>query len=104
MPLSRVQVEEFCGNLAELFSVRTPLFSHRRRLRCRWNQKTLHLGRVITRADLAHELAHFFHGELKFRDGRPRLGLLHGREFHKWQLLIGNYISQEFGEGEGVTF
>lgn len=103
MPLNRVQVEQFCSDLAELFSLRTPRFSHRRQIRCRWKKKTLHLGRTVTRENLAHELAHYFHGELVFGDSRRRGGKLHGREFHRWRLLIGNYISQEFGEGEGVT-
>ena len=102
MPLNRVQVEQFCSDLAELFSVRTPRFSHRRQIRCRWKKKTLHLGRVVTRESLAHELAHYFHGELVFGDTRRRCGKLHGVEFHRWRLLLGNYISQEFGEGEGV--
>jgi hypothetical protein len=104
MPLNRIQVETFCMDLAELFSVRTPRFSHRRQIRCRWKKKTLHLGRTVTRENLAHELAHYFHGELVFGDKRRRAGKLHGREFNRWRLLLGNYISQEFGEGEGVTF
>ena len=104
MPLSRTQVEEFCIDLADLFSVHTPRFSHRRQLRCRWTQKTLHLGRVVTRDNLAHQLAHYLHGELKLKDGRQRRGTLHGRAFGRWRLLVGNYIAQEFGEGEGVTF
>lgn len=103
MPLSRAQVETFCGDLAELFSVRIPRVSHRRCVRCRWKQKTLHLGRAIDRASLAHQLAHFFHAELKYEAMcRPRRGRLHGREFRAWERLIGNYIAQEFGEGEGV--
>lgn len=103
MPLSRAQVDTFCGDLAELFSVRIPRVSHRRCVRCRWKQKTLHLGRAIDRETLAHQLAHYFHGELKYKDGRPRRGRLHGREFRAWVRLIGNYVAQEFGEGEGVV-
>jgi len=103
MPLSRAQVEAFCIDLAELFSVKIPRVSQRRRVRCRWKQKTLHLGRKIGRAELAHQLAHFFHAELKLKDGKLLRGTLHGREFLAWERLVGNYISQEFGEGEGVA-
>lgn len=102
MPLARSQVETFCGDLAELFSVKIPQISRRRRIRCRWRRKTLHLGRKITRNELAHELAHFFHAELKLKDGKTLRGTLHGREFAAWERLVGNYVSQEFGEGEGV--
>lgn len=102
MPLSRTQVEIFCGELAELFSVKIPRVSHRRQVRCRFKQKTLHLGRAWDRAALAHQLAHFFHGELLLKDGKPRRTRVHGREFRAWERLIGNYIAQEFGEGEGV--
>jgi len=102
MPLARSQVEMFCGDLAELFSVKVPRVSHRRRVRCRWKQKTLHLGRKINRAALAHQLAHFFHAELKLKQGKNLRGTLHGREFQAWERLVGNYIAQEFGEGEGV--
>ncbi len=103
MSLAVSQVECFTIDLAELFTVRAPRISHRRRIRCRWKKKTLHLGRKITRASLAHELAHFLHAELKLLDGKCLRGTLHGREFLAWERLVGNYIAQEFGEGEGVT-
>jgi hypothetical protein len=102
MSLTRSQVEVFAADLAELFSVKIPRISHRRRVRCRWKRKTLHLGRKITRSELAHELAHFFHAELKLHDDKPLRGKLHGREFAAWERLVGNYVAQEFGEGEGV--
>lgn len=102
MPLSRAQVETFCVDLAELFTVKIPRVSQRRRIRCRWRQKTLHLGHKITRTELAHQLAHFFHAELRLKDGKVLRGTLHGREFAAWERLVGNYIAQEFGEGEGV--
>lgn len=102
MPLARSQVESFTLDLAELFSVKQPRISHRRRIRCRWKRKTLHLGRKISRSELAHELAHFFHAELKLKNGKPLRGTLHGREFRAWERLVGNYVAQEFGEGEGV--
>ncbi len=104
MSLALSQVESFLFDLAELFTVRSPRVSRRRRIRCRWKRKTLHVGRKITRDELAHELAHFLHAELKLRDGRCLRGTLHGREFRAWERLVGNYIAQEFGEGEGVTF
>lgn len=103
MSLALSQVQSFAYDLAELFSVKTPRISRRRRVRCRWKRKTLHLGRKITRDELAHELAHFFHAELKLKDGRCLRGTLHGRTFRAWERLVGNYIAQEFGEGEGVT-
>lgn len=103
MSLSRSQVECFALDLSELFSVKQPRISHRRRIRCRWKRKTLHVGRKITRSELAHELAHFFHAELRLRDGKRLRGTLHGREFQAWERLVGNYIAQEFGEGEGVA-
>jgi hypothetical protein len=103
LPLSKAQVETFVGDLAELFSVRMPRrISCRRRIRCRWKQKTLHLGRKIQRDELAHELAHFLHAEFKLRDGHSLRGTLHGGAFKAWERLVGNYIAQEFGEGEGV--
>jgi hypothetical protein len=103
MSLSRSQVESFSLDLAELFSVKTPRVCRRRRIRCRWKRQTLHVGRNITRSNLAHELAHFFHAELKLKDGKRLRGTLHGREFLAWERLVGNYIAQEFGEGEGVS-
>jgi hypothetical protein len=103
MSLAVSQVGSFTLDLAELFSIRPPRISRRRRIRCRWKKKTLHLGRTIRRDELAHELAHFFHGELKLRDGKSLRGKLHGREFLAWERLVGNYIAQEFGEGEGVS-
>lgn len=103
MALSVSQVQAFIGDLAELFSVKEPRISRRRRVRCRWKRKTLHLGRKITRAELAHELAHFCHAEFKLHDGKPLRGKLHGSQFRAWERLVGNYIAQEFGEGEGVA-
>lgn len=103
MPLALSQVESFTADLAELFRIRPPRISRRRRCRCRWKRKTLHLGRNITRAELAHELAHLFHAELKLKQAKKLRGKLHGREFSAWERLIGNYIAQEFGEGEGVV-
>lgn len=103
MPLTLPQVESFALDLAELFTVPRPRISRRRRIRCRWKRKTLHLGRKITRNNLAHELAHFLHGELRLKDGKCLRGTVHGREFRAWERLVGNYIAQEFGEGEGVT-
>jgi hypothetical protein len=112
--LSRAQVEQFCGDIAELFSIRPPRISHRRRVRCRWKAKTLHLGRKITRDELAHALAHYVQRELHWPHDPNALVVshgseyvkrgrrLHGRRFRAWQRLIGNYIAQEFGEGEGV--
>jgi hypothetical protein len=110
--LSRAQVEQFCGDIAELFSIRPPRISHRRRVRCRWKAKTLHIGRKITRDELAHALAHYVQRELHWPHdpaaGAPapgvprRSGRIHGPRFNAWQRLIGNYIAQEFGEGEGV--
>lgn len=69
MPLALSQVESFLLDLSELFTVRPPRVSRRRRIRCRWKKKTLHVGRKITRNGLAHELAHFLHAEFKLRDG-----------------------------------
>lgn len=114
MPLTRPQVELFCLDLAELFSIRPPRISHRRRIRCRWKKRTLHLGRKITRSELAHELAHYIQRELVWelpRGDRSKhlsafyihaCGRLHGARFRAWERLVGNYIAQEFGEGEGV--
>ena len=114
MPLSRPQVESFCQDLAELFSIRPPRISHRRRIRCRWKKRTLHLGRKINRLDLAHELAHYIQRELAWpldpqqwapSSGKGYIhlcGRLHGARFRAWERLVGNYIAQEFGEGEGV--
>lgn len=121
MPLTRPQVELFCLDLAELFSIRPPRISHRPRIRCRWKKRTLHLGRKINRSELAHELAHYIQRELirELPSGRfakdpnaavvvhgseyvKRGGRLHGARFRAWERLIGNYIAQEFGEGEGV--
>jgi hypothetical protein len=111
MALSRAQVDNFCEDLAELFSIPPPNISRRRRVRCRWKQCTLHLGRNIRRDELAHALAHYIQRELNWPDGmhkrrfgadiplRPRL---HGSTFKAWAALIGNYVAQEFGEGEGV--
>lgn len=113
MPLSRAQVDTFCGDLAELFSIRMPRISHRRRIRCRWKKRTLHLGRKISRRELAHELAHYIQRELAWPFDpsskhvaafyASECGRLHGRRFRAWERLIGNYIAQEFGEGEGVV-
>jgi len=117
MSLSIAQVETFVTDLAELFSIRPPRISRRRRIRCRWKNKTLHLGRKITRDELAHELAHYIQRELTWPHEaasglvayrspemkRAKRLRLHGRRFDAWRRLIGNYISQEFGEGEGVT-
>lgn len=107
MPLSRAQVETFCEDIAALFSIRPPRISYRPRIRCRWKRRTLHLGRTINRRELAHELAHYIQRELVWPyDPHPmatlRRGHLHGRVFRTWERLIGNYIAQEFGEGEGV--
>jgi hypothetical protein len=114
VPLSRGQVENFIGHIAELFSVRPPRIS-RRLGRCRWRQKTLHLGRTITRERLAHQLAHYVARELRWPHDPNAINVyvgsefvgrgkrLHGSSFRSWERLIGNYIAQEFGEGEGVT-
>jgi hypothetical protein len=108
MALTVSQVESFVGDLSELFSIRPPRISRRRRIRCRWKKKTLHLGRKITRSELAHELAHYIQRELAWppedfvRPGPLRLRL-HGARFKAWERLVGNYVAQEFGEGEGVT-
>lgn len=107
MPLSRAQVETFCHDIAELFSIRPPDISNRPRIRCRWKKRTLHLGKKITRGELAHELAHYVQRELIWPNdphpmGTLRRGHLHGRVFRAWKRLLGNYIAQEFGEGEGV--
>jgi|SRR5882672_638207 len=122
MSLALSQVESFTIDLAELFTVRPPRISRRRRIRCRWKRQTLHLGRKITRGELAHELAHYIQRELvwphdpkkaavnggSYVNGRHYLsakggGHLHGPRFKAWERLIGNYIAQEFGEGEGVV-
>jgi len=115
MSLTVSQVESFIGDLSELFSIRPPRISRRRRIRCRWKKKTLHLGRKIRRDELAHELAHYIQRELAWPHDPNALvvvhgseyvkrgGRLHGRRFHAWRRLIGNYIAQEFGEGEGVA-
>jgi hypothetical protein len=114
MPLSRAQVETFVGEIAELFSIREPRIS-RRLGRCRWRQKTLHLGRTITRERLAHQLAHYIAREFTWpkdpnsavvyvgSEFAARGKRLHGRTFRAWERLVANYIAQEFGEGEGVT-
>jgi hypothetical protein len=115
LPLTRPQVESFIRDLSELFSIRPPEISRRRRIRCRWKKKTLHLGRKITRDGLAHELAHYVQRELAWPHDpnalvvthgsvwTSRAGRLHGPRFKAWERLVGNYIAQEFGEGEGVT-
>jgi len=115
MPLAVSQVESFLGDLSEMFHIRPPRISRRRRVRCRWKKKTLHLGRNIRRDELAHELAHYIQRELAWphdpsadvvRAGSEyvkRGGRLHGRRFDAWRRLVGNYIAQEFGEGEGVS-
>lgn len=105
MSLARSQVEPFVYDIAELFSIRPPRISQRRRRRCRWKQKTLHLGRNITRGELAHALAHYVQRELVWSEPVPRRprGILHGSRFCAWERLLGNYIAQEFGEGEGVS-
>jgi len=137
MPLSRAQIGGFVCDLAENFGLPEPRISHRRRIRCRFGARTLHLGRVmmldpplspgktsarvagVRRDDLAHELAHYFHKHFSFADGyrggyafargfriskgRGPLGRIHGEEWDRWRKLIGNYIAQEFGPGEGVT-
>jgi hypothetical protein len=100
--LSVSQVEAFTGDLAEMFGVKQPRISRRRRVRCRWRQKTLHLGRKISRQELAHQLAHFLQAEFKLRDGLSFRSPMHGTAFRAWERLLGNYIAQEFGEGEGV--
>lgn len=116
MPLARSQVESFCMDMAELFSIRPPRISQRRRVRCRWKAKTLHLGRNIRRDELAHALAHYVQRELTWpheaESGliaykspemkRKKRMRLHGSRFKAWHRLIGNYVAQEFGEGEGV--
>src|SRR5208282_5173107 len=119
MPLSRAQIGGFVCDLAENFGLPEPRISHRRRIRCRFGARTLHLGRATLREDLAHELAHYFHKHFSFADGyrggyafargfriskgRGALGRIHGEEWNRWRKLIGNYIAQEFGPGEGVT-
>lgn len=113
MSLTLSQVESFVGDLSELFSIRPPRISRRRRIRCRWRKKTLHLGRKITRSELAHELAHYIQRELAWpfpvSDSAPSGAVythrrrLHGPRFKAWERLVGNYVAQEFGEGEGVT-
>lgn len=113
MPLTRSQVELFCLDLAALFSIRPPRISHRRRIRCRWKKRTLHLGRKINRSELAHELAHYIQRELVYPlDPSSKhlssfylhsCGRLHGARFRAWERLVGNYIAQQFGEGEGVV-
>jgi len=114
MPLATSQVERFALDIADLFSIRPPRISRRRRIRCRWKKVTLHLGRKITRSELAHELAHYIQRELVWPHDPNALvvthgsvytkrgGMLHGPRFRAWERLIGNYIAQEFGEGEGV--
>lgn len=117
MALALSQVESFVLDLSELFSIRPPRISRRRRIRCRWKKKTLHVGRKITRSELAHELAHYIQRELTWPHEaasgliaynseaakRAKRTRLHGRRFKAWERLVGNYIAQEFGEGEGVV-
>jgi hypothetical protein len=119
MPLSRAQVQAFVCDIAENFGLPEPRVSHRRLIRCRFGARTLHLGRTMLRGDLAHELAHYMHKHFAFSDGarlaaaiagapqakkgRGSLGRIHGTEWDRWRKLIGNYIAQEFGPGEGVT-
>lgn len=120
MPLSRSQVESFLGDLVENFQIKPPRMSRRRQVQCRFGAKTLHLGRAIDRATLAHELAHYFHREFAFASdgagalersrsgilvhrGKGQLGRIHGQEWNHWRMLLGHYIAREFGAGEGVT-